>query len=255
MLGGVVALVIGALVVVIIVSSGGAGSLKSLNQSKLSNTKADGAVYSPRQAVTQTKTLLDGIPEHGSTLGNQNAPVTITTYLDFVCPTCDAYALTTEPQLIAADVRTGKVKLVYRADDTASSHANQSAWQANQTAALSAGLQNKAWYYIAIMYDEQPATINGQDAETVAYVNNTYMQNRAEQIPGLNLVKWQANLTNTTLQNQVKADLSAAQTQAPLGTPTIIVSGPKGKVAWDANGKESAVPTLSQLQSLISQVS
>ena len=48
---------------------------------------------------------------------------------------------------------------------------------------------------------------------------------------------------------------AAAQTQAPLGTPTIIVSGPKGKVAWDANGKESAVPTLSQLQSLISQVS
>jgi protein-disulfide isomerase len=255
MLAGVVVLVIAAVVVVIVVSSSGGGSLKSLDQSKLSNTKADGAYYSPKQAVANVDSLLAGIPEHGNVLGDPNAPVTITEYLDFVCSTCDYYSLTSEPQLIAADVRTGKVKLVYKADDTASSDANQSAWQTNQTTALSAGLQNKAWYYILLNYDEQPTTINGKDAELVAYVNSAYMQNRAEQIHGLNLIKWQANLTNPTLTGEVKADLSAAQTQAPRGTPTIIVSGAKGSVTWDANGKESAVPTLAQLAALIAQVS
>lgn len=255
MLGGMVAVVIAAVVVVIVVSSSGGGSLKALTQKGLGSQKVDGAAYSPKQAVANVDSLLAGIPQHGNVLGDPNAPVTVTVYLDFVCSTCDYYSLTSEPQLIAADVRTGKVKLVYRADDTASGNANQSVWQTNQTAALSAGLQNKAWYYILLNYDEQPTTINGKDAELVAYVDSAYMQNRAEQIRGLNLLKWQANLTNPTLTGEVKADLSAAQTQAPRGTPTIIVSGTKGSVTYDANGKESAVPTLAQLAALIAQVS
>ncbi|MGD0197681.1 MAG: thioredoxin domain-containing protein [Solirubrobacteraceae bacterium] len=254
MLGGVVAIVIAAIVVVVVVSSSGGGSLKALTSKGLPSQKVDGAYYSPKQAVSLTDTLLAGLPEHGNVLGNPDAPVTITEYLDFVCPTCDDYALATEPQVISTEVRAGTVKLVYRADDTASSFANQNAWVTSQTAALAAGLQNKAWYYILLMYDEQPQTINGQDAEDVAYVNSAYMQNRAEQIKGLNLVQWQSNLTNPTLVRQTNADLAAAKTQAPRGTPTLIVSGAKGSVTWDANGQESAVPTYSQLAGLVSQV-
>jgi|GEM_PF-1492621 len=254
-LGGVLAVVVAVAVVVIIVSSSGGGSLKSLTQSKASNKAVDGAAYSPKAAIANTTSLLAGIPEHANVLGNPNAPVTITEFLDFVCSTCDYYALTTEPLLITQDVKTGKVKLVYRADDTASSFANQSAWLTNQTAALSAGLQDKAWYYIELNYDEQPQTINGQHAEDVAYVNSTYMQDRAEQVPGLDLVKWQANLGNSTLTGQVQADFAAAKNQAPLGTPTIIVSGAKGSVTYDSSGKLSAVPTIGQLQALIAQVS
>lgn len=255
MLGGVVALVIAAVVVVIVASSSGGGSLKALNPSKASNHAVDGALYSPKAAIADATGLLAGIPEHGNVLGNPNAPVTITEYLDFVCSTCDDYALTSAPQLITQDVKTGKVKLVYRADDTASGTANESAWLTNQTAALSAGLQDKAWYYIVLSYDEQPQEINGQDAELVSYVNSAYMQDRAEQVPGLNLLKWQANLSNPTLTAQIEADYTAAKTQAPRGTPTIIVQGPKGRVTYDSSGKLSAVPTIQQLDQLIAQVS
>ncbi len=255
MLGGVVAVVIAAVIVVIIVSSSGGGTLKALNQSKASNQAVDGAAYSPKAAISNATSLLAGIPEHGNVLGNPNAPVTITTFLDFACPTCAYYALTTEPQLITQDVKTGKVKLVYRADDTASSYANQSTWLTNQTAALSAGLQDKAWYYLVLSYDEQPQTINGQHAEDVPYVTSTYMQNRAEQIPGLNLVKWQANLANPTLTAQTNADLTAAKTQARFGTPSIWVAGAKGRVLYNPDNKLSAVPTLAQMQQLIAQVS
>jgi hypothetical protein len=255
MLGGVVALVIAAIVVVILVSSSGGGSLKSLNQSTLSKTPVDGAAFSPRAAVADVKKLLDGIPQSGNVLGNPSAPVTITEFGDLVCSTCDYFALSSERQLITQDVRTGKAKLVYRADDTASSFANQSEWQATQVAARSAGLQNKEWYYILLTYDEQPAVIGGKDAEQVAYVSTTYLQNRAEQVPGLNLVKWQSGLTNQTLINAVKADLAAAQVEAPHGTPTIIVTGPSGKSqTYDSSGKLSAVPTIGQLNQLIAQV-
>jgi protein-disulfide isomerase len=254
-LAGVLVVVIVAAVVVIVASSSGGGSLKALNPSKLSSAKIDGAYYSPKQAVSVTDALLAGIPEEGATLGSPTAPVTVTEYLDFACPTCDDYELTTGSQLIAGDVRDGKVKVVYRAAETASSYANANAWAANQAAAVSAGLQGRAWYYLELIYDQQPQEINGQDAEDVAYINSAYMQNRAAEIPGLNLAKWQADLSDPTVTAQVSADLKASQTQAPHGTPTIIVSGPKGSVTWDANLKESAVPTLAQLSGLISQVS
>jgi len=256
MLGGVVAVVIAAVVVVIIISSSGAGTLKALTPSKLSNQAADGAGYSPKAAVADVKSLLDGIPQSGNTLGKPNAPVTITEFGDLVCSTCDAFALSSEPQLIQQEVRTGKVKLVFRADDTASGTANQSEWQATQVAASSAGLQDKEWYYVLLIYDEQPITIGGQDAELVPYVSTSYLQNRAEQVPGLNLTKWQANLGNSTLIKQAQTDLSAAKVEAPRGTPTIIVTGPSGQSqTYDSTGKLSAVPTIAQLKQLIAQVS
>ncbi len=211
MLGGVVAVVIAAVVVVIIISSSGAGTLKALTPSKLSNQAADGAGYSPKAAVADVKSLLDGIPQSGNTLGKPNAPVTITEFGDLVCSTCDAFALSSEPQLIQQEVRTGKVKLVFRADDTASGTANQSEWQATQVAASSAGLQDREWYYVLLIYDEQPITIGGQDAELVPYVSTSYLQNRAEQVPGLNLNKWQANLGNSTLIKQAQTDLSRGE--------------------------------------------
>lgn len=255
MLGGVVAVVIAAIVVVIVVSSSGGGTLKALTPSTLSTQAADGAAYSPKAAVADVKSLLGGIPQSGNTLGQPNAPVTITEFGDLVCSTCDAFALSSERQLIQQEVRTGKVKLVFRADDTASSFANQSQWQATQVAAASAGLQRKEWDYVMLVYDEQPITIGGQSAEQVPYVSTAYLQNRAEQVPGLNLAKWQAGLANATLIRQVQNDLTASKVQAPRGTPTIIVTGASGQSqTYDSSGKLSAVPTISQLKQLIAQV-
>ena len=256
MLGGVVAVVVAAIVVVIVISSSGGGTLKALTPSKLSTQAADGAGFSPKAAVADVKSLLDGIPQSGNTLGKPNAPVTITEFGDLVCSTCDAFALSSEPQLIQQEVRTGKVKLVFRADDTASATANQSEWQATQVAAASAGLQRKEWNYVLLVYDEQPITIGGQSAELVPYVSSSYLANRAEQLPGLNLKAWQANLGNSTLIKQVRTDLAAAQVEAPRGTPTIIVTGPSGQSqTYDSSGKLSAVPSIAQLKQLIAQVS
>ena len=73
---------------------------------------------------------------------------------------------------------------------------------------------------------------------------------------GLNLKAWQANLGNSTLIKQVRTDLSAAQVEAPRGTPTIIVTGPSGQSqTYDSSGKLSAVPSIAQLKQLIAQVS
>jgi protein-disulfide isomerase len=247
--GAIVAVAVVAVVVAIVVSSSGGGSVKNAVKVSKSTAKTVGGYITPELA---------GIPQTDNVLGNPNAKVTITEYGDLVCPICAEFATTSEFQLIPAEVKTGQVKLVYKAFDTASSYANQSEFVTSQVAALAAGLQHKEWNFILTTYFEQPSTINGKDAEQVPYVTLNYLQTRASQIKGLNLIDWQASLVNKTLSNEVKADLTSGDALGvnKVGTPSIIVSGPGGTEYYDQNGSESsAIPTLQQLQALITQSS
>ncbi|HEX2703160.1 MAG TPA: thioredoxin domain-containing protein [Solirubrobacteraceae bacterium] len=251
-LGGILAVVIAAAAVLIIVSSSGNGG----GASTLS-PKANEEFYTPKQAKADAESLLNGIPEHGNVLGDPNAPVTITEFGDLVCSTCDEFAVTSEPLLINDEVRDGNVKLVYRAAETSSGYANGSEFVNTQVAARAAGLQQKEWYFLIILYDEQPHLINGKSAELSKYVTTSYLQNRAAQVPGLNLIKWQENLVNQTLINDVHTDLQVGQQLGVDTTPTVFVKGPKGTIQWD-KGSDVLPATntaLSQLKSLIKQVS
>jgi protein-disulfide isomerase len=244
-LGGILGAAIVALVVVIVASSSNGGGSSSTHVSNSAKAAAQATVDS----------TLTGIPQHGNVLGNPNAKVTITEYGDLVCPTCDDFALTSEPQIIQDLVRTGKAKLVFRGFETASGTANGSQYVNTQVAARSAGLQNKEWNYVLTLYQEQPHTINGTPAEQVSYVNTNYLQDRAAQIKGLNLAQWQAHLTDPTLINQVHADGQAGLAAGVTGTPAIFVTGPKGTVYYDQNNTQSAVPSEQQIAQLVSQQS
>jgi len=238
-LGGLVAAAALAIVIVLLASTSGGGSGKK--------TTASGLTH--KQALATVQSEIGGIPQSGVTLGNPNAPVTITEWGDLVCSTCDAFALTTEPQIIAALVKTGQAKLVYRGYDTASSYANEGEYATGQVAAKAAGLQNKAWTYILLNYEEQPSTVGGKDAELVPYYTTGYIQSLAAQIPGLNLIKWSSNLTNQKLVSQVTADGAAGTAAGVQGTPGVFVSGPKG----GSLVQTTSYPTLAQVQALVSQ--
>lgn len=235
--------------VVIAISIGGSGSTPAKVKANTPGAQKDVA------AVTS---LLNGIPQSGETLGSPSAPVTITEYADLECPVCDSFALPSSAntsdgtpgsgyfdQLVNQYVRTGKVKIVYRSLETATGNGpNASMWAEQQAAAYSAGLQNKAWYYIELFYYEQ-------QSETSQYVNQAFLQNIAQQVPGLSLSQWSSNLNNQTLQAQLQSDQQSAQTHGYQYTPTLVVQGPKGQAP--------AIPSLpqsySQITSAISQVS
>ena len=205
-----------------------------------------GGTTTPKASKASVIALLAGIPQTETTLGKASAPVTVTEYGDLVCPVCQTFALGSETQLISTAVRAGKVKLVFRGFETASQGANNGEYAASQIAARAAGLQHRAWQYILLWY-------NQQGDETTSYVTDGYMQGLAQQIPGLNLTKWQADRNNPTLANAVSADAQAAHAAGAGGTPTIFVSGRKGTVLF--NDPSTAVPSLSQMQSLITRVS
>ena len=212
MLGGVV---VGAVVIVIAAIAISSGGGASATAPKPTSTTA-------KTAAATVKTLLAGIPQQGNTLGSPSAKVTVTEYGDLVCPICKEFALSSETQLISNDVRSGKVKLVYKALETASQTANNSMFVPSQTAALAAGNQKLAWNYIELFYHEQ-------GDETTSYVTTAYLQGLAGQIPGLNYSQWNSDRTSSTLSSQITADEAAATAAGFDSTPTIVIQGPKSQ--------------------------
>jgi len=212
MTGGVV---LGAVIIVvaaIAISSKGGG-----NATAPKPTSA-----AAKQSAATVNKLLAGIPQDGTTLGSPSAKVTVTEYGDLVCPICKDFALSSENQLITNDVRSGKVKIVYRALETASQTANNAMFVPSQVAARAAGEQKLGWNYIELFYHEQ-------GDETTSYVTDSYLNGLAGQIPGLSYSQWTSDRQSSTLVSQVSADETSAQAAGYNSTPTIVITGPKSQ--------------------------
>jgi hypothetical protein len=214
-LGGLVAAAALA-IVVIVIAVGGSGN------------KTVGA----KTAQAKVAKLLKGIPQsatvqNGIELGDPKAPVTVTEYGDLVCPICQEFAVGAEQQLISNEVRHGKVKLIFRADETASGAANNGEFVAGQVAARSAALQKLGWNYILLWYEQQ-------QSEDTPYVTTSFLAGLARQIPGLDFAKWHTQLQNPNLSGYVTVDgrqmndLVSNHTISQNATPTVLFSGPKG---------------------------
>ena len=209
MLGGVTLAAI-ALVAVAIAVLGSAGGSTGLAKGSGETT-----------LVAQVRHLLGGIPQSGATLGNPGAPVTVTYYSDLQCPVCAEFTLASGfPKLVANDVRARKVKIVYRAFETATR--DPQTFQAQQVAALAAGRQSHFWDYIELFYRQQGAEGSG-------YVTEQYLAGLAQQVPSLNLDAWRGARHDSSLVTELRSDTQSATTAAVQGTPTLILQGPRAQ--------------------------
>jgi protein-disulfide isomerase len=228
--------VVGALVVVVaavLISSGGGSSSGGLQ----TGTKASAT-------VSGVNGLLTGIPQSGNTIGNPKAPVTMTYYGDLKCPICRDFTVSGGfPQLMANEVRQGKVKVVYDAFCTATCNGpDPSEFPLQQVAALAAGKQNKFWQFTELFYHQQ-------GDETTAYVTENYLQGLAKQIQGLNLTQWQTDRNDPNLTNEVTTQQNQGKQLGVNATPTLVFQGPKSQT------EIQGAATYAQLQSAIKQVS
>lgn len=197
------------------------------------STGASGSPPPPQSAAAERTAasvdkLLKGIPQSGNTLGSSKAKVTLTEFGDLKCPICRQFALGAEKQLIARDVRAGRLKIEYRSLCTATCAGPQPAvFSTQQAAALAAGQQDRAWYYVELFY-------HLQGDETTSYVTPSFLDSLAKLVPGLNYGKWMSDRGSSALADRVSADQRAAQAAGFSGTPSVIVHGPKGerKIAY-----------------------
>ena len=231
MAGGVAILAAGVLAVAIAISSGGSSPPKLTGPSAA-------------HTAATVDALLAGIPQSGNTLGSQSARVVVTEFGDLECPVCSDLALGPENQLIANDVRAGKVKLVYRSVCSATCGGPQpSVFATQQVAAYAAGLQGRAWNYIELFY-------HLQGDESTRYANARYLDGLARLVTRLDYSKWLSDRNLPALRALVTADESAARVNRVGSTPTIVVQGPKGTAqpivgADDYSAYEAAIKSVS----------
>jgi protein-disulfide isomerase len=203
LLGGVLAVVVAG-IVVILIASGGTGAVK-----KIAPESAEA-----RKVTTEVTAGLGGIPQNGNVLGNPTAPVTLQYYGDLQCPVCGSFTRGALPSIIQKWVRGGKLQIEYRSLETATREPE--VFAAQQVAALAAGKQNKLWYFVEIFYQEQQEEGSG-------YVTGNYIQGIANQVPGLNLSRWNGDRKDLGLANELTSDAQAANSQGLNGTPAFLI--------------------------------
>ena len=228
MIGGTIAASLVVLVVGIVISSTGGGTTLKKGQQA-------------QQTVNQVQQLLAGIPQSGARLGNPEAPVTLVYYGDLQCSVCREFTLDGGfSRLIANDVRSGKVQVVYRSFETATPDPHT--FQTQQVAALAAGQQSHFWDFAELSYHQQ-------GAEGTGYVTDSYLAGLASQISGFNINSWHASRNDPLLVSQVVSEEQAAGTAGIKGTPTLVFQGPKGSTEVP-----EAVPSYAQLQQVLQSV-
>jgi protein-disulfide isomerase len=234
LIGGIMLGAIVVVVALVLISTSGSGNKSS---GLKTGTQASATVNSVNQ-------LLAGVPQSGSVLGNPKAPVTMTYYGDLKCPICRDFTLQGGfPQLVANDVRSGKVKVDYKAFCTATCGGpDPNEFNTQQVAALAAGKQQKFWQFAELFYRQQ-------GSEQDAYVTESYLTNLANQA-GLNISQWKTDRNDPALLSQVNADQNTARQIGVSGTPTLIFTGPKGQAV-----AQQAVPTYAQLEQSVKHVS
>jgi protein-disulfide isomerase len=142
--------------------------------------------------------VVAGIPEANGVLGNANAPITLTEYLDPQCPICAEASHSTLPTVIAKYVRSGKVKLQART----LSFIGPESVRAAQFAA-GAEQQGKLWAFLETFYASQ-------GSENSGYVTDDFLTQVAD-ASGVNAKQALAYAATAAAQKPLdQADTQAA---------------------------------------------
>jgi protein-disulfide isomerase len=170
------------------------------------------------------RALLAGIPQQGNTLGSPRAPITLQVFGDLECLDVKYWFRDYLPAIINDFVRPNVLRIEYHAMET------DTLWPrvfvAEHTAALAAGTQDQMWNFLATFYYEQ-------GIEYTRYVTEQYLEGIAEQVPGLDLTRWN-NDRVISLAKTVVADNKTARSMGFYDTPAFRIGqtgGPLRKLS------------------------
>ncbi|MEH3054680.1 MAG: thioredoxin domain-containing protein [Patulibacter minatonensis] len=164
LLGGTVAAAVVVVLLVVILS----GGKETPKQGVGADTSA------ALEGVAATRSLLDGVEQHGLTLGDPKAPITMLEFLDVQCPFCRDHQLDQQPTVIKDLVRTGKIQL--RMQPVALPQMGEDS-EAGRAVVLRESHVDKAWDFVNLFY------LNQGD-EGTGYVTAAYLQRLLGAIPG-----------------------------------------------------------------------
>jgi len=168
-----------------------------------------------------TSSLLAGIPEHRGVLGDPNAPVTVTEYVDLQCPICARAAQSTVPALIRDDVRAGKVKLAVRTLHFLGPDSVRAA-----RVAAGAEHQGRLWPFLEAFYARQ-------GAENSGYVTDGFLR-EVSKAAGVDAAEALGQADSAFATGRLDRANADAARMGVSGTPTLTVKrgdGPERALA------------------------
>ena len=79
------------------------------------------------------------------------------------------------------------------------------------------------WNFVELFYHEQGEEDSG-------YVTENYLQELAQQVPGLNLTTWTSDRSDPALAEQVTSDGQTANNEGFTGTPSFLIGKSGGRL-------------------------
>jgi len=219
-LGAVLGAAAVVVAILVAVSSSGGGSTASTSSSASSSAVA---------GTQASRSLLNGIPQKGLTLGNANAPVRVLEFADLQCPFCRDYSLGVMPGLVQKYVRTGKVRMEFHALAFIGPDSVRAA-----RVAEAAGRQNKLWNVADLAY-------HNQGAENSGWATDGKLRSIAAAVPGLDVKQVFAARNSAAVTAQLKAASDLATRSGVNETPTFLVGRGSNLKAVDAAGLPAAI--------------
>ncbi len=163
-----------------------------------------------KRSPAQAAALFNGIPEHNGVLGDPNAPVTVTEFVDLQCPICAEASRTTLPPLVRDYVRTGKVKLEARTLHFIGPDSVRAA-----RVAAGAEQQGRLWPFLEAFYA-------AQKSENSGYVTDDFLRTVASD-SGVNAGKALAYADTAAAQKPLAQANAEASRHGIDATPTFTV--------------------------------
>jgi protein-disulfide isomerase len=159
----------------------------------------------------QVASLFRGIPQHGIELGRRSAPVTLVEFVDLQCPFCARWERGALPEIVRKYVRPGKVRMVF----AGVAFLGPGSVTGFRTA-LAAGLQNRLWNVVELMY------IN-QGRENSGWITDAFLHRIGALVPGLDVRRMLANRRSAAVERQRAAASSLAEAAGINRTPSFAV--------------------------------
>jgi len=160
--------------------------------------------------------MFAGIPQHDTVLGDVSAPVTMVEYVDLQCPYCKEFETLAMPSIISGYVRKGKVRVEARPIAFIGTDS-----QRGRAAVLAAGLQNKFFNFMQLIY-------NNQGAENTSWLDDDLITSAAASIPGVDVGQLLTERNSKTVEDRSSAIDQQGVKDVVKVTPTILI-GPTGK--------------------------
>jgi protein-disulfide isomerase len=170
-------------------------------------TRSGGEDAVATTGTAPTDSLIAGIPQKGTVLGNPEATVRMLQFEDLQCPICKQYTDDAFRAIVAEYVKPGRVKIDFRGVKFLGPDSEKAL-----RIALAAGIQNKLWNVVELFYLEQ-------GEENSGWVTDAKIDEILAQVPGLDAAKVKADAKSAAVTKEIAAVEAEATTLEVQGTP------------------------------------